>query len=113
MLALVSMVPRPDAVWFSRDVPDISNPSLKPLTRNLARLNRHVGARVLTYDGTYGSPLLHEEVARLLADSGCRATASDTVITIGYHGALSVSIRAVCEPGDIVVVGPPNLHDTI
>ncbi|MBF3201208.1 PLP-dependent aminotransferase family protein, partial [Pseudomonas aeruginosa] len=77
---------------------------------SLARLNRHADARALAYDGIHGSPLLREEVARLLVDSGCRATASDVVITTGCHEALSVSIRAVCEPGDIVAVESPSFH---
>ncbi|HHK3835008.1 TPA: PLP-dependent aminotransferase family protein [Pseudomonas aeruginosa] len=110
VLALVSTVPRPDLVQLGRGMPDISSPSLKPLTRSLARLNRHADARALAYDGIHGSPLLREEVARLLVDSGCRATASDVVITTGCHEALSVSIRAVCEPGDIVAVESPSFH---
>ncbi|HHF0249975.1 TPA: PLP-dependent aminotransferase family protein, partial [Pseudomonas aeruginosa] len=110
VLALVSTVPRPDVVQLGRGMPDISSPSLKPLTRSLARLNRHADARALAYDGIHGSPLLREEVARLLVDSGCRATASDVVITTGCHEALSVSIRAVCEPGDIVAVESPSFH---
>ncbi|WP_410971817.1 aminotransferase class I/II-fold pyridoxal phosphate-dependent enzyme, partial [Salmonella sp. SAL4437] len=40
----------------------------------------------------------------------CRATASDVVITTGCHEALSVSLRAVCEPGDLVAVESPSFH---
>ncbi|VTM12737.1 transcriptional regulator [Pseudomonas aeruginosa] len=103
-------MPRPDVVQLGRGMPDISSASLKPLTRSLARLNRHADARALAYDGIHGSPLLREEIARLLVDSGCRANASDVVITTGCHEALSVSIRAVCEPGDIVAVESPSFH---
>ena len=43
-------------------------------------------------------------------NSGCQLTAEDIVITTGCHEALSASIHAICEPGDIVAVDSPSFH---
>lgn len=61
----------------------------------------------LYYDNIHGNLALREQVARLVLDSGCRLGPADLVITTGCHEALSCSIRAVCEPGDIVAVDSP------
>lgn len=48
-----------------------------------------------------------------LLDSNCVVNPEDIVITNGCHEALSIAIRAVCEPGDIVAVESPSFHGTM
>lgn len=110
VVELLRSVPRKDVVQLGRGMPDIDSPTLKPLLRSLARLSRRQDMPGLYYDTIYGTEALREQVARLLLDSGCQLTASDLVITTGCHEALSASIRAVCEPGDIVAVDSPSFH---
>ncbi|MEB2626805.1 aminotransferase class I/II-fold pyridoxal phosphate-dependent enzyme, partial [Pseudomonas sp. YuFO8] len=64
----------------------------------------------LYYDNILGCMELREQIARLSLDSGCQLTAEDIVITTGCHEALSASIHAICEPGDIVAVDSPSFH---
>lgn len=64
----------------------------------------------LYYDNILGCMELREQIARLSVDSGCQLTAEDIVITTGCHEALSASIHAICEPGDIVAVDSPSFH---
>ncbi|MGY4491713.1 aminotransferase-like domain-containing protein [Pseudomonas sp. TE3610] len=108
VVELVRTAPRKDIVQLGRGMPDVSSPTLKPLLRSLAQLARRSDLPGLYYDTVYGSEALREQVARLLVDSGCQLQASDLVITTGCHEALSASIRAVCEPGDIVAVDSPS-----
>ncbi len=108
VVELVRSAPRKDIVQLGRGMPDVSSPTLKPLLRSLAQLARRSDLPGLYYDTVYGSEALREQVARLLVDSGCQLQASDLVITTGCHEALSASIRAVCEPGDIVAVDSPS-----
>ncbi|WP_166360924.1 PLP-dependent aminotransferase family protein [Pseudomonas akapageensis] len=110
VVELLRSVPRKDVVQLGRGMPDIESPTLKPLLRSLARLSRHQDMPGLYYDTIYGTQALREQVARLMLDSGCQLSASDLVITTGCHEALSASIRAVCEPGDIVAVDSPSFH---
>lgn len=108
VVELMRAVPRKDVVQLGRGMPDITSPTLKPLMRALAQLSRDEDMPGLYYDTIYGTQALRDQVARLLVDSGCRLTASELVITTGCHEALSSSIRAVCEPGDIVAVDSPS-----
>ncbi len=108
VVELVRSSPRKDIVQLGRGMPDVASPTLKPLLRSLAQLARRQDMPGLYYDTVYGTEALRSEVARLLLDSGCQLQASDLVITTGCHEALSASIRAVCEPGDIVAVDSPS-----
>jgi DNA-binding transcriptional MocR family regulator len=108
VIELIRSVPRKDIVQLGRGMPDLQAPTLKPLLRGLARLSRHQDMPGLYYDTIYGTHALREQVARLMVDSGCHLDASEVVITTGCHEALSSSVRAVCEPGDIVAVDSPS-----
>ena len=110
VLELVRSTPRQDVVQLGRGMPDIDSPTLKPLLRSLAQLSRRQDMPGLYYDNIHGNLALREQVARLMLDSGCRLGPADLVITTGCHEALSCSIRAVCEPGDIVAVDSPSFH---
>lgn len=80
-------------------MPDISEPTLKPLTKALGTLGRHGDLRSLLYDSIQGVIGLREQIARLLLDSGCQISADQLVITTGCHEALFTGLRAVCQPG--------------
>ena len=108
VVELVRNPPRKDIVQLGRGMPDITSPTLAPLMKGLARLSRRQDMPGLHYDTIYGTEALREQIARLMVDSGCRLTAADLVVTTGCHEALSSSVRAICEPGDIVAVDSPS-----
>lgn len=107
---LVRSVPRKDVVQLGRGMPDVGSPTLKPLLRSLAQLSRRQDMPGLYYDTIAGNEALREQVARLMLDSGCSLSTADLVITTGCQEALSISVRAVCQPGDIVAVESPSFH---
>ncbi|KEA52059.1 GntR family transcriptional regulator [Mangrovibacter sp. MFB070] len=100
-------------VALSSGSPDLSQPTLKPLWRELSRLVQHNLDTVLGYDGMAGKVELREQIARLMVDSGTQASADDIVITSGCQGALSAALLAVCQPGDIVAVESPSFYGTM
>ncbi len=83
-------------------MPNLSQTTLKTLWKILARQVQRQEAQLLGYDNLYGVAALREQIARLMIDSDCQLSVDEIVITTGCHEALSVSIRAVCEPGDII-----------
>ncbi len=91
-------------------MPDLTQPTLKPLWKAFSRQAQKQDILLLNYDNLYGVAALREQIARLAIDSGCQLMAEEIVITTGCHEALSVSIRAVCEPGDIIAVESPSFH---
>ena len=98
---------------FGGGAPDITQPSLKPLWRGMTRAVQHGANDIFSYDTLPGRRELREQIARLMLDGETVATADDIVITNGCHAALSIALRAVCEPGDIVAVESPAYYGTM
>jgi len=102
-----------DIILFGGGAPDITQPSLKPLWRELSRVVQHQPTEVLGYDELAGHRELREQIARLMLDGGSTVTADDVVITSGCHSALSIALLAVCKPGDIIAVESPSFYGTM
>jgi DNA-binding transcriptional MocR family regulator len=113
VLELLSSRIEGDVIQLGSGIPDLTQPTLKPLWKIHARMAQKQDINLLNYDSLLGVTALREQVARLTIDSGCQLTADDIVITTGCHEALSVSIRAVCQPGDIIAVESPTFHGTM
>jgi len=113
VLDLLNSRQEEDILQMGSGMPDVTQPTLKPLWKIMARLAQKQDPRLLNYDTLQGLPALREQVARLAIDSGCQLSADDIVITTGCHEALSVSVRAVCQPGDIIAVESPAFHGTL
>lgn len=99
-----------DVLQLGSGTPDLNQPTLKPLWKILRRQGQQQDVLMLNYDNIYGVAALREQIARLAIDSGCQLTLDEIVITTGCHEALSVSLRAICQPGDIVAVESPTFH---
>jgi len=98
----------PRLAQFGAAIPD---PNLLPT----ARLNRILAALARRSDipqNVCGLPEGREELRTLVArqafTAGCRLTPDDIVITAGCMEALSLSLRAVCRPGDLVAIESPT-----
>ncbi|MBP1128605.1 MULTISPECIES: PLP-dependent aminotransferase family protein [Serratia] len=113
VLEMIRHKPREDLIQLGRGMPDISEPTLKPLMKALGHMGRHGDLRSLLYDSIQGVLELREQIARLLLDSGCQISPDQLVITTGCHEALSTGLRAVCQPGEIVAVDSPCFHGTM
>ncbi|WP_219366724.1 aminotransferase-like domain-containing protein [Enterobacter chuandaensis] len=102
-----------EMISFGGGSPDINQPSLKPLWREMSRLAQHNPSEMLSYDVLDGRLELREQIARLMLDGGSTVAANEIVITNGCHGALSIALLSVCKPGDIVAVESPSFHGTM
>lgn len=110
VLELITRGPNANLVQFGRGIPDVTGPTLKPLLKLLATASRRTDLAALYYDDVHGVLALREQICRLMVDAGCQMATSDILVTTGCHEALSISIRAVCKPGDIVAVDSPSFH---
>lgn len=110
VLELINSRLEDDVLQLGSGMPDLTQPTLKPLWKAFSRQAQKQDIALLNYDNLYGVLALRQQVARLAIDSGCQLTADDIVITTGCHEALSVAVRAVCEPGDIIAVESPSFH---
>ncbi|KAA0010228.1 PLP-dependent aminotransferase family protein [Billgrantia pellis] len=114
VLELVAPSPEEDdRLMLGRGVPDLDAPSLRPLKRELATLHRRVGTYGLNYDSLQGSLALRRQVARLATASDCLLHPDDVLITTGCQEALSLALRTLTEPGDVVAVDSPSFYGTM
>ena len=74
----------------------------------MAAISRKLGAASVKYDIVPGSEVLRRELSRRSLEWGCALKAEDFFTTIGATEAMSIALRATCEPGDTVVVESPT-----
>lgn len=110
VLDMVKAAPQEGVVQLARGMPDVTSPTLRALSKAIARQALRTDARGMYHDSIYGVPALRAEVARLMVDSGCRLSPDDIIITTGCHEALAIAIRTVCASGDVVAVDSPSFH---
>lgn len=113
VLELINSRNQQNMISFGSGIPDLTQPTIKPVWREMTRLIQCQSDALLSYDSIYGLPALREQIARLMLDSQCLVTPDDIVVTNGCAEALSIAIRAVCEAGDIVAVESPSFHGTM
>lgn len=110
VLELVNARLDPGVISLGSSSPDLTQSTLKPLWKQLQRIGQKQMAASFVYDNLAGVPLLREQIARLMVDSGCQLSADDIVVTTGCTEALAVAVRAVAHPGDIIAVESPVFH---
>ncbi len=99
---------------FGGGSPDVTQPSLKPIWRELSRaIHATTLTEVLNYDELAGRRELREQIARLMLDGGSVVTADDLVLTSGCHSALSLALLSVCQPYIRSPWNPPCYYGTM
>lgn len=96
-------------------VADPSNEQLPAATmhRLLARVLRENPEYAIGYDVSIGHRPLREQIARRAIAMGCGLSPEEIVVTNGCSEALALSLRAVCEPGQIVAVESPAYYGVL
>ncbi len=100
-------IKNPNLVQLGTALP---NPDLLPsakLSRIVAALAREDERLANTYDLPPGLESLRIQIAQRHVETGCNLTPADIVITSGCMEAVDLSLRATCQPGDIVAIESP------
>ncbi|WP_019613989.1 PLP-dependent aminotransferase family protein [Psychromonas ossibalaenae] len=100
-------------IQLQHAMPIMDAPSLKPLLKKITELHKHQSALSLPYGDIRGALVLREQISRLALESGCHLHPDDIIITSGCQEALSVCLRAVTEPGDIVAIESPSFYGSM
>jgi DNA-binding transcriptional MocR family regulator len=79
----------------------------------MSSLMRHQVALSLPYGNITGALALREQIAILAASSGCVLHPDDLVITSGCQEGLSVCLRAVAAPNDIIAIESPSFYGSM
>jgi len=99
---------RPEMIPLGAAAPGPGTLPLADLNRCMARAARMNQSRTSRYEVPEGAPELRGAIARILLDSGCNADPDEIVITNGAQEAITVTLRAITKPGDIVAIESPT-----
>lgn len=93
---------------LGRGICDLNTTTLKPLQRLLADLAKD--ERILTYDTLAGCQEAREQIAHLGLASGAVVHPENVITTTGCQEALSISLKALTKPGDVVAIESPSFY---
>ncbi|HKJ76466.1 MAG TPA: PLP-dependent aminotransferase family protein [Gammaproteobacteria bacterium] len=110
VLNVVQAVNQPGVVQLGAAVPHTDFLPTRGLRRALAGVPARYGARALDYAFPPGPVELRQQVARRLAEAGCHVGPEELVITDGCQEAVSLALRAVTRPGDVVAIESPCFY---
>ncbi|MDK9777921.1 MULTISPECIES: PLP-dependent aminotransferase family protein [unclassified Vibrio] len=103
----------PEAIKLGSAFPDPTLFPLDALNRNLASSGRKMAPDSLLDNLPPGSEALRRLIAQRYIQQGMSLTHDDIVITSGALEALNLSLQAVTQPGDTVVVESPTFYGAL
>ncbi|MCC5858618.1 MAG: PLP-dependent aminotransferase family protein [Ectothiorhodospiraceae bacterium] len=110
VLRLLKAANDPHVVQFGAAVPDPVYLPTASLERAIARAARQERARALGYEFPPGAIELRRQIARRMAEAGSLVHPDELVVTNGCQEAVTLALRAVTSPGDVVAVESPTFY---
>ena len=111
--ALTSTKTQDGFIAFGRGNPKVHLKTLKPLQRIHIKIARHQSQEFLKSEVGIGVKAIRIQIASLMEKAGRKIHPDDIVITTGCQEALSLSLKAVTKPGDIVAIDSPSFYGSI
>jgi len=97
----------PELVPFGCATIDPSYLPMAQLNRIVAQLTREMSTLGARYEAAPGLVTLRRQIARRAVESGLALSEHDLCTTIGATEGLSLALRAVARPGDVIAVESP------
>jgi len=110
VLRVVQAANRPGLVQLGAAVPHADFLPGRGLRRAFSGVPRRYPGRAMDYAFPPGPPELRQQIARRLADAGCRVAPEEVVVTNGAQEAVVLALRAVAEPGDVIAIESPTFY---
>lgn len=111
--ALTSTKTHDGFIAFGRGNPEVSMKTLNPLQRIHIKLLQHPSKDIFKSEVGIGAKAIREQIANLMEKGGSQIHPDDIVITTGCQEALSLSLKAVTKPGDIVAIDSPSFYGSV
>lgn len=83
------------------------------LVRLLRSCAREAPEEILSYGSIAGYRPLREQIARRSMASGCTLSPDEITVTAGASEALSLCLRTICQPGDIIAIESPAYYGVL
>lgn len=90
--------------------PCMAAPATKTLHRAMKRIMARAETRSISYAPTYGEPGLRRQIAYRYLNQGGSVDPNEILITNGGQEALTLALKSVAEPGDVIAVESPAYY---
>lgn len=97
----------PELVPFGCATIDPSYLPMAQLNRIVAQMTREMTTLGARYEAAPGSITLRRQIARRAVESGAALSEHDLCTTIGATEGITLALRAVAKPGDVIAVESP------
>ncbi len=112
-LRVLKTARRSDIVQLCLTTPHPEYLPVARLNRIAAAIARRDTGALHRYDFPPGLPALRQQIARRMLETGCEVAPDDIVITSGCQEAVTLCLRAVARPGDVIAVESPTYYGTL
>lgn len=112
-LRVLKTARRSDIVQLCLTTPHPEFLPIRRLNRIAAAMVRRDSGTLHRYDFPPGFEALRHQIARRMLDAGCEVSSEDIVITNGCQEAVTLCLRAVARPGDVIAVESPTYYGTL
>ncbi|GHG60637.1 GntR family transcriptional regulator [Alishewanella longhuensis] len=109
-LSLSKAAADPAYIRLGAAVPATSYLPQHALQKALQQVIKTEPTRLMRYEASRGTPELRHEIAKRMALHGAVVSPEDVIITNGCQEALMLSLKAITQPGDIVVIESPAFY---
>jgi len=103
----------PNLIQMGAAYPNPELTAMHKLNRILASIARKIDIKSSLYEAVEGNESLRVQIARRAINTGCHLSPDDIIITAGCSEAVSLSLRAICKPGDTVAIESPICFDQL
>lgn len=104
------MVGRKDVLPFAVACPDDSLLPGKELAGIMASVLREDPSRAMGYEPVCGNQELRKQIAFRSIDTGATVMPEDIIVTSGAMEAISIAVRCLTRPGDLVLIQSPTFY---
>ena len=110
---IFKLIARPGVISFAGGNPAPSSFEPEVIAEFTARLMKERGAELLQYGATEGFAPLRESTADFLTRAGIQAKEEEILPTVGSTQAIELCLRALVDPGDVVLAENPTFLGTL
>lgn len=110
LLGVLDVLGREDIVPLHAATPAQSLLPIAALASATARAMRRDPAAALSYAIPQGLPALRQRIAQRYAQCGMDVDPDEVIVTAGAMEAISLALRTVARPGDVVLVETPTYY---
>lgn len=110
VLQLVKAANDPNIVQLGAAVPASEFLPTRAIEQALTKVARQQRVRSANYEFSPGAPELRRQISRRLAEARSAIHPDELIITNGCQEALTLALRAVTQPGDVVAIESPTFY---